>query len=129
LPATGIDARKQDGPHDDLLRSASALTVSTLWSMIESDTESMMFLAEGGGEVPLFEPREAPDDAVDPAAQTRRTKIERPADCAPLIRLRHLLPPQKARGGKASIDGRRERHSAGCARKPLLTRSREDAKV
>lgn len=71
LPATGIDEQKPSGSHDDLLRSASALTASTLWSMIEADTESVMFLAEGGGEVPLFEPEETPDDAVDPAAQTR----------------------------------------------------------
>jgi hypothetical protein len=48
----------------DLLRSAPPLTIATLWSMIESDTDSLMFLAEGGGEVPLFEPEEAPDDAA-----------------------------------------------------------------
>ena len=71
LPVTGIDEQERDSPHDDLLRTASALTASALWSMIEADTESVMFLAEGGGEVPLFEPEETPDDAVDPAAQTR----------------------------------------------------------
>jgi hypothetical protein len=62
------DVQTADGaessPHADLLRSASALTTSTLWSMIEADTESVLFLAEGGGEVPLFEPEEASEDGV-----------------------------------------------------------------
>ena len=68
LPANGTDEQERDSPHAGLLRTASALTASTLWSMIEADTESVMFLAEGGGEVPLFEPEEAPDVLVDEGA-------------------------------------------------------------
>ena len=59
----GAKSEERGGPGADLLRGAPALTTSTLWSMIEADTESMMFLVEGGGEMPLFEPEEAPDDA------------------------------------------------------------------
>ncbi|HEX3067886.1 MAG TPA: hypothetical protein VHX14_04875 [Thermoanaerobaculia bacterium] len=62
------DVRTADGDEStaaDVLRSAPPLTIATLWSMIESDTESVMFLAEGGGEMPLFEPEEEADVSVD----------------------------------------------------------------
>jgi hypothetical protein len=65
----GTKSEEPGGPAAELLRSAPALTTATLWSMIEADTESVMFLAEGGGEVPLFAPEEATDDAGDPGPE------------------------------------------------------------
>jgi hypothetical protein len=65
----GTKSEELRDPAAELLRSAPALTASTLWSMIEADTESVMFLVEGGGEVPLFASEEAPDDDFDPVRE------------------------------------------------------------
>jgi PAS domain S-box-containing protein len=60
----GAKSEETQGPHAGLLRNAPALSAARLSSMVETDTESLMFLVEGGGEVPLFFPEESPDDVV-----------------------------------------------------------------